>query len=587
VYDSSLLNPYVETKFDPLNGAGFVGAGLEPSYCGNSSGSNLSFTSETHFWFEYQGGEQFAFNGDDDVWVFLNGRLMIDLGDLHHPQAGSFSLDSSGVVTATSALGGTTTINLGLRLGGIYEVSMFHAERQYCGSNFKITIRNFTKPRTVCHPVCGNGIVTAFEQCDEGAANSDTTYGGCTTQCTWGPFCGDGIPQSNWGEQCDDGVNMTVYGSSAGGCAPGCVLPHYCGDQRLDAAFGEECDNGTANSASAYGPGACTTTCHLGPYCGDGLWQKEMGEQCDDGPNNGTVGSQCDTSCRIKCGNGVVDAGEQCDFGPDAQGGTKNTGAYNGCRSNCTWGPYCGDGVRDAAGDEQCDDGKNDGSYGTCTSNCQLAPYCGDGRLDTSGGELCDQGSANAVDAYGLGRCTTRCRPAPFCGDNAVNTEFGEKCDDGANNSDSRPGACKLDCSGYIPPPPTCGNGTVDAGEQCDDGANNGASTSRCDVRCKWKCGNGMKDPGEECDDGINDGSYGTCRSDCTLGPYCGDGLTNGPEQCDLGAGNQGDPYGPGTCTLQCTTGPYCGDGRLQAAEGEECDGQSGCGLGCRWVISQ
>jgi hypothetical protein len=156
-----------------------------------------------------------------------------------------------------------------------------------------------------------------------------------------------------------------------------------------------------------------------------------------------------------------------------------------------------------------------------------------------------------------------------------------------APNTDSRPGACKLDCSGYIPPPPTCGNGQVDAGEQCDDGPSNGASTSRCDVRCKWKCGNGMKDPGEECDDGINDGSYGTCRSDCTLGPYCGDGLISGPEQCDLGASNQGEPYGPGTCTLQCATGPYCGDGRLQAAQGEECDGQAGCGLGCRWVISQ
>ena len=96
-----------------------------------------------------------------------------------------------------------------------------------------------------------------------------------------------------------------------------------------------------------------------------------------------------------------------------------------------------------------------------------------------------------------------------------------------------------------------------------------------------------MKDPREACDDGINDGRYGTCGPDCTLGPYCGDGVTNGPEQCDLGADNQGDPYGPGTCTLGCTTGPYCGDDRLQSDHGEECDGQAGCGLGCRWVISQ
>ena len=43
---------------------------------------NVSFTTETHFWFEYQGGEQFAFSGDDDTWVFVNKTLAVDLGGL-------------------------------------------------------------------------------------------------------------------------------------------------------------------------------------------------------------------------------------------------------------------------------------------------------------------------------------------------------------------------------------------------------------------------------------------------------------------------------------------------------------------------
>jgi fibro-slime domain-containing protein len=566
---------FEDNTFYPLNNAGSAGwpertPGCDPpgacsNVCDNGPLQNFYFTSEVRYWFEYQPGQVLDFTGDDDVFVFVNGRRAVDLGGVHCPANGSVTLDAG------------TAGTYGLTVGRIYEIVVFQAERHQYQSNYRLTLGNFLPARTTCSPVCGDGVVTPDEECDLGDDENTGEYGGCNPDCTLAPFCGDDVVEQGE-EDCDNGANISTYGAGGDACAAGCVLPPRCGDDIVQGGF-EACDEGTDNGR---GYGFCGANCQLGPRCGDGIPQAPQ-EECDDVRGgvvyNGTSSSACSADCQLKCGNGVVEAGEQCD-----EGDSQNTGGYEGCTEACRLGPRCGDGVRQANQGEQCDDGQNDGDYGECAPGCELGPRCGDGEVQDAAGERCDDGEDNVASGYGEGICTTSCRPAPYCGDRAVDVANGEGCDDGVN--DGSPGSCDENCDGWVPLP-ECGDGNLDAGEQCDEGNGNGTAGSDCDARCRHRCGNGVVDSGEECDDGVNDGSFGTCKADCTLAGYCGDGTRDAPfEQCDEGDDNEDDPYGRNLCTTGCARAPFCGDGRIQSEFGEQCDGGSGCNrTTCKYVI--
>jgi len=111
---------------------GHVGAtpnpiSYEPRWVSTTPGRNQHFCFESHAKFTYKKGQKFGVRGDDDIWIFIGGKLAIDLGGTHLAAPGYADLS---LVTDKN--------DEPLVVGKTYDIDIFFCDRRTTMSNMNI-----------------------------------------------------------------------------------------------------------------------------------------------------------------------------------------------------------------------------------------------------------------------------------------------------------------------------------------------------------------------------------------------------------------------------------------------------------------
>jgi fibro-slime domain-containing protein len=97
---------------------------------------NGNFCMESHAKFIYQPGQTFQFRGDDDVWVFIDNKLVVDLGGVHVPKSAAVDMSK-----------------LNLVAGNTYNWDLFYCDRQACGSSLRIKTSIYFKQQRALYGI--------------------------------------------------------------------------------------------------------------------------------------------------------------------------------------------------------------------------------------------------------------------------------------------------------------------------------------------------------------------------------------------------------------------------------------------------
>ena len=289
--------------------AGGVVLGAPFAGCGGGNGGTPASGNDA-------GGDD-ATTGGDDASKKVCGNSVVETGEdcddgSKNGSAGDPCNADCTWVCAAGTVNGDSKCNDGEPCNGTETCGSNHlcvpgtplGDGTACGSGGDAGISGLCRMK-VCSPaVCGDGYVTAPEECDDGSKNG-TAGDGCDSSCRF--VC----VSTDTTRDCA----ATAACMGAGTCND---TTHVC-TAGAPAKDGTPCSpGGDAGAVDVCKSGVCTSA-----NCGDGKIQPP--ETCD--PPNGTT---CDAQCQtITCGDGKVGGKEQCDDG--------NVVNLDGCDSSCNF----------------------------------------------------------------------------------------------------------------------------------------------------------------------------------------------------------------------------------------------------------